>query len=227
MTDEKQTGRPWVPAIRDAQPGDVDKITNVLVEAFMATPDAVWLIPDEQERRIVYGRYSRALLEAALSEESDGWFIHVTDDVDAVAVWQDYVEFETPAPDLYNEILNATCGRYADRFRLLDSVLARHHPTAPHHHLAWLGVRPDGQGHGLGSALLRHAQQSMDATDDSEGVPTYLVAVSAQARDFYERRGYWLYHPAPMFLPDSGPPLWAMWRDPAPAAAAGTAEETR
>jgi GNAT superfamily N-acetyltransferase len=222
MTDVKLTGRRPVPTIRDAHPGDLDKITNVLVEAFLATPDAVWLIPDEGERRTVYGRYCGALLEVALSDRSDGWFIHVTDDVCAVAVWQDYVEFETPPPDLYNEILNTACGRYADRFRLLDSVLAHHHPTAPHHHLAWLGVRPDRQGRGLGSGLLRHAQQSMDA----DGFATYLVAVSPQARDFYLRRGYWLYHPAPMFLPDSGPPLWAMRRDPAPTAQPGAGQAT-
>jgi GNAT superfamily N-acetyltransferase len=200
-------------AIRSADLADLDEVTSVLVQALVTAPDALWLIGDEGERRTVYGRYWRALLEAALSGRVDGWLVDVTDPVDAVAVWQDSTQFQARSSNVDDELVDAACGRHADQFRLAEAVLAHHRPSRPHHRLAWMGVRPDRQSQGLGCALLRHALSSMD----TDGVATYLVAACAGAREYFMRRGYQLLHPAPFFLPESGPALWPLWREPRPA----------
>ena len=41
-----------------------------------------------------------------------------------------------------------------------------------------------------------------------------LVAVSSGSRDLFHRHGYHVHGAGPIHLPDNGPPLWPMWRDP-------------
>lgn len=189
--------------VRIATSADTDQIIEVLVEAFLDTPDAPWLVPDRDERRTIYQRFSRALVGFTLERG----YIEVTDPVEAAAVWFDYAY--TP-PDLaaYDHLRSAACGPYADRFRLLDDTFAAHHPRTPHHYLAWLGVHPDRQCTGLGSALLRHRNERLDTA----GLPAYLVATSSGAVDLYARHGYQRRRGTPFFLPDNGPPMWGMWR---------------
>lgn len=191
--------------IRLATGGDADQITDVLVEAFLDTPDGPWLIPDRDERRAVYERFSRALVGFALEHG----YVEVTDRIEAAAVWFDYA-YTPPDLAVYEPLRVAACGVHADRFRLLDDTFATHHPQYPHHYLAWLGVHPDRQCTGLGSALLRHRNERLDVA----GLPAYLVATSSGARDLYTRHGYRLSPHMPFFLPDSGPPMWAMVRQP-------------
>ncbi|MFV2008563.1 MULTISPECIES: GNAT family N-acetyltransferase [unclassified Micromonospora] len=88
----------------------------------------------------------------------------------------------------------------------------------PHTYLAYLGVAPDRQRHGMGTALLTHRH----TTCDTAGTGIHLVATSHGARRLYQRHGYYDTTPTPIHLPDGGPPLWPMWRQPrTPHAAAG------
>jgi GNAT superfamily N-acetyltransferase len=88
-----------------------------------------------------------------------------------------------------------------------------------HHHLAILAVRPDAQGQGIGTALLRAHHTTLDGTD----VPAYLEASSERTRAWYLRHGY-TDHGQPFHLPEGGPPLWPLWRPgaPVPPARAGS-----
>jgi GNAT superfamily N-acetyltransferase len=217
MTDSRRRGE--LPLIRPARPADAERIAVVLAEAYLSTPEGVWLIPDLGERRAVYGAYFPAVVQALMAGAGEGAAacLHVTDEVDAVAVWETYGTIGSAPTQLYDDILKQTCGRHADRFRLLHTVLAFHQPHEAHHRLAWLAVHPDRQNAGLGSALLRHGLTGWDARDQGPGDVTYLVTASPQAREFCAHRGYQLHRPAPILLPDTGPALWPMWREPAPA----------
>jgi predicted N-acetyltransferase YhbS len=80
----------------------------------------------------------------------------------------------------------------------------------PHHYLAFLAVRPSRQCRGIGSALLdRHHARLDDA-----GVPAYLEANHPRNRELYLRHGY--RDRAEIQLPDGGPAVWPMWREPRP-----------
>lgn len=68
------------------------------------------------------------------------------------------------------------------RLRTLDSQ----RPTAPHWYLAELGVRRAHQGHGVGSALLRHRLSQID----DEGGTAYLESSTPDNRRLYERFGF-------------------------------------
>ena len=71
-----------------------------------------------------------------------------------------------------------------------------------------LGVADAHQGRGIGSALLRTATDRCDAA----GEAAYLEATNLNNRRLYERHGFVVT--AELVLPDGGPSVWAMWRDP-------------
>jgi arginine/ornithine N-succinyltransferase beta subunit len=52
----------------------------------------------------------------------------------------------------------------------------------------------------------------MLARADDEGMPAYHEATSPRNRALYERHGY--VDQGAFTLPDGGPTLWRMWREP-------------
>ena len=113
-------------------------------------------------------------------------------------------------PDGYDARLAAATGRVGQRFAAFDAALDRHHPAGiAHHHLAILAVRPDRQGQGTGSVLLG----AHHAILDDAGIPAYLEAADRRTRHLYLRHGY-VSTGAPIQLPDDGPLMWPMWREP-------------
>ena len=92
--------------------------------------------------------------------------------------------------------------------KAMTGLLERNHPFEPDHlHLALLGVVPDHQGTGIGSALLR----SVLDRADREGTPAYLEATSDRNRALYERHGFVALRQLQVL---DCPPLTAMWREP-------------
>ena len=137
---------------------------------------------------------------------------HTTPGRTAVALWLP-VGPDGPGPpgDDYPARLAEVTGQWAGRFTAFDAELDRHHPTGTrHHHLAMLAIRPDKQGQGTGTALLRAHHRVLDEA----GTPAYLEASSLRSRALYVRHGY-TDHGPPIQLPE-GPLMHPMWRAPAP-----------
>jgi ribosomal protein S18 acetylase RimI-like enzyme len=82
------------------------------------------------------------------------------------------------------------------------------HPHEPHWYLATLGTAVEMQGRGVGSALLRPVLSHCDAA----GLPCYLESSKERNVPFYRRHGFEVVHE--LKLPDDGPPIWTMWREP-------------
>jgi GNAT superfamily N-acetyltransferase len=87
-------------------------------------------------------------------------------------------------------------------------ALERHHPREPHYYLPYIGVRPDAQGRGLGTALLRPVLERCDR----EGVPAYLEASCPDNARLYRRLGF---RTLELIRPLGSPPLELMLRGPA------------
>ena len=70
------------------------------------------------------------------------------------------------------------------------------------------GHRGGAAGQGCGLALLRPVLEHCDA----EGTPCYLESSKERNVPFYRRHGFEVVEEVP--LPDDGPTLWTMWREP-------------
>ena len=185
---------------------DLDRLADVVAEAFADLPPSRWLIDDPQARRAAFPAYFRLYLEHALAHG----VVDTTPDRNAAALWLPVTGKAGPEPPGYQARLRSATWPWTARFQALDAAMDEHHPDrVPHRHLAILAVLPAGQGHGTGTVLLarRHAEL------DVRGEAAYLEASSERSRDLYLRHGYHVMG-APFHLPDGGPPMWPMWRDP-------------
>ena len=81
-----------------------------------------------------------------------------------------------------------------------------HHPSEPRYYLPFIGVDPQSQGQGVGTALLTPVLTKCDR----EHIVAYLEA-DLRSRPFHQRNGFEVVNEIP--LPD-GPSLWSMERPP-------------
>jgi GNAT superfamily N-acetyltransferase len=99
-------------------------------------------------------------------------------------------------------------GRDLGRAQRGLTVMDSGHPRSPHWYLDSLGVEPERQGTGIGSALMRPVLERCDR----ERMPAYLNAGSPRSRELYRRHGFEVTEE--FRLPEDGPSLWRMWREP-------------
>jgi GNAT superfamily N-acetyltransferase len=83
----------------------------------------------------------------------------------------------------------------------------RRHPDGLHLHLAILGVDPERQRRGLGSALLAPGLERCDR----ERLPAYLETGREANLAFYERHGFTV---ADQVALPRGPRVWTLTRKP-------------
>jgi GNAT superfamily N-acetyltransferase len=183
---------------------DVDVLSEVIAQAFHPLAPAQWLIDDPAVRRDIFPSYFRLYVEHAIEHG----VVQTTQDRTAAALWIPVpAEPPEPGPE-YAARLTAVTGRWASRFHAFDAALDSHHPVGtPHHHLAIIGVRPDRQGRGTGTAMLNAYHQILDA---ELVAPAFLEASDLRTRQIYLKHGY-VDHGTPIQLP-GGPKMYPMWR---------------
>ena len=108
-------------------------------------------------------------------------------------------------------ILRATGLSRAMRILALQSGIEQHHPkNRPYAYLWFLGVRPQAQGMGVGSRLLRSATRRLDTM----GLGAYLETQTRRNVALYRRHGFEVT--AEFHVRADAPPMWGMWREPQP-----------
>lgn len=199
------------PQVRRATPADISALASVLSRAFDGDPYYRFLAGDAPERHARMYEGWLGILRFASAGLRETW---TTDDRAGVAVW-------LPPGDRGPSILQGfrllpSMARLAGwrRLRAVSSATdalerrRRHHAPGPHFYLSVLGVDPDRQGEGLGTALLAPVLELCDA----ERIPAYLETAVARNVLLYERLGFDVVEE--MVLPRTDIHGWLMRRTP-------------
>jgi GNAT superfamily N-acetyltransferase len=192
---------------RPATPADLDRMAAVLAAAFSDDPAFVHMLPHRLSRRDARLRRFFAL-ELPRSQQCGGAW--TTSDSRGAAVWYPPSEDQLSFWDMARQ-LPTNVRVFGRRIMLAGRVLAeleKHHPKPPHWYLYYLAAEPGSQGTGIGTALLQPVLRICDERRQA----AYLEATSEQNRKLYLRHGF--ADLESFALPDDGPTLWPMWRDP-------------
>lgn len=198
---------PVAPLTRSA----FEQAVITLERAFRSDPMFTWIFPDPERRTRALRHLNRVPLAYGLR------YGHVTEShgARAVAIWIP----PGPAISLGGMVRSGILPvpfRVGFRpfltFARANQVMERiHHRLLPepHWYLLIVGVDPELQGQGAGTALVKEGL----ARADQAGCPTYLETDEERNLPFYGRLGFRVVEAAT--LGPGGPPAWAMRRDPA------------
>lgn len=194
---------------------DTRVLSCLIAEAFCDLAPSRWLIGDRAVRQAILPRYFQTHVLGALDEGRVDTNLNRT----AAAVWLPRLG-PSERDEQHDKELAQITGQYFSRFLSFELELDQRHPAGIcYDYLAFLAVRPDCQGRGIGSALL----DAHHARLDQEGAMAYLEASDEGTRALYLRRGYTACG-TPIQLPD-GPVMYPMTRWPGRAAGAGKREQ--
>src|SRR5690242_13384465 len=177
---------PTTTAVRRATAADAPVLARVLARAFFDDPAGRWFFPAGATRaRGLERMFGAMILPPALAHGQT----YTTEVLGGAALW-------TPPGRNGDEGLLASLRALVTMARIWGgdvrramrgfSLLDEMHPHEPHHYLGILGVSPELQGRGIGSALL---QPVLDVCD-RDAMPAYLEATTPRNRALYERHGF-------------------------------------
>ena len=187
-----------------------------MVQAFWRYPETVHLLPDEHTRRRVLRRYllsdlrDSARFDLLLGARVDGavvgaaaWLPPEGYPVSVSRQVRQALDLLPALPWAWRAAAEGRRGQVANR--------AHHRAHPPHFYLRTLGIAPELQGRGLGSALVRPVTEQADRL----GVGCFLQTATPENVSWYRRFGFDVaaeYRPTPTW-----PTVWALWRPPAGA----------
>jgi ribosomal protein S18 acetylase RimI-like enzyme len=196
-------------AVRPADSTDVEALTQILATGFTNDPPLVWILPDDADRARLSPAFFRPFVEMAL----ETGYASVTEDYTGASLWLDVDVTAEPEDDggAFRQVfLDGLGAEYAKRFFVLDDLFTAHHPGHESHaYLMFVGVTPQWQGRGVGTALLADRLRVLDEA----GRPAYLEASCPRNAALYARLDFTQLGDG-LTLPD-GPTLYQMWRQPA------------
>ena len=193
--------------VRRATGEDVAPMARTLARAFHDDPVFTWVMRGDERRMTRLERGFELFMRRVWMEQEE---TYTTASVAGVAVWEKPGQWKTGAGQqlaLLPPMLRAF-GRHLPRVLRAIAALEARHPRELHYYLPFVGVDPEWQGRGLGSAVLSPVLELCDR----DGVPAFLEASTPRNRALYERHGFAVSEE--FKLGRTAPPQWRMWREP-------------
>lgn len=201
------------PEIRELSEDEVAATVPVFTAAFQTYPSFVGMFPNERLRPVFVKAFMTTAVRDALALGiCHGAFLE--DRLVGVAAWIGPGGMPLPWQREVRALprLVAAMARQPHRLRIAlqaSAALDENHPAGSEHwYLATIGVHPDAQGRGVGTALL----DAMHTRFDERGEPAFLETSKPSNAAFYVRHGYVIRNEGPAF--PNGPIQYYQWRDP-------------
>ncbi len=199
-------------SVRAPRRADVPATAAMLARAFDDDPVMIWIFPDDRTRLRRLSAFFAASMRGTSFRHEATEILLAGGQVLGCGNW-----LPPGAWRLSGWQQLATLPGYARTLRsrlgvasVTYSMFLRAHPHQPHWYLAGLGTDPPAQGTGVGSELMR----SRLARCDAAGLPAHLEASKERNVPFYAGHGFRVT--GELRIPDGGPTVWLMWRDPQP-----------
>lgn len=195
-------------AVRKATYDDVPRLTSSLVRAFEDDPAINWILRQDRKRSEAFNTWFRLCLRKVSLPHDE---VYTTDDCSGAALWRPPGVLDIGFIDrllLLPDIIRVTGIRGFKRFSAFMTAVEEVHPRASHYYLQMLGVDPDHQGEGIGSALLEPVLHTCDRVRCG----AYLETSKERNLGFYRRHGFALR--GEIVPQPGGPRVWTMWRRP-------------
>jgi ribosomal protein S18 acetylase RimI-like enzyme len=156
-------------------------VIAVITLAFSTDPMARWTFPDP-------ATYLRVMPQVVRAFGGNG-FAHGTAHLAAGGAAADM--WLPPGVHADTERLTSLIEEHAPKEQQADmervfAQMDTYHPSEPCWYLPMIGVDPVCQGHGYGSALLRHALEQCDR----DRMPAYLESSNPRNIPLYQRHGF-------------------------------------
>lgn len=196
---------PAASEVRRATSSDVGALALTLARAFYDDPLFRWMFPRDARRLRQARRHFEQRTRQLLAQNE----VYTTDGNVGAALWARPDEWRDPPLAALRQLATLTPAlgrRLPLTLRAMHEIELRH-PSDPHWYLAVLGIDPERQRRGVGSALL----SPVLAACDRDATPAYLETAREHNVDFYARHGFEVVES--LTLPE-GPPIWLMWRTP-------------
>jgi ribosomal protein S18 acetylase RimI-like enzyme len=198
-----------LPVVRRATTDDVEAMAAQMARTFLDDPVTSHIFRNEARREAGLRAYFRTQMKddylpfggCYTAEGYAGSAIWAPAGKPLQAGWRGIMTMLPVLPYVYANMPRT--------LRLL-AMVEKKHPRVPHWYLASLGTAAGQQGRGIGGALMRPVLAHCDA----EGIPCYLESSKERNVPFYRRHGFEIVEE--LRVPDGGPLLWTMWREPVP-----------
>ncbi|HZF87760.1 GNAT family N-acetyltransferase [Streptomyces sp.] len=192
------------PVVRPLTEADIPVAVDTLARAFADYPFTRHVIAaDAHEDRI--RRFQELCLTRIGMVYGRVW---VADEGRAVAVWTTPDQDPSPAFAEIGPLLGHLTGDRAAAYESAEQAVAPYRPQESAWFLNTVGVMPEVQGRGLGTAVLIPGVEEAARA----GCPAFLETSSERNVALYERLGFKVT--AEVLLPGGGPRTWCMRRDP-------------
>jgi GNAT superfamily N-acetyltransferase len=185
---------------------ELDRVSEVLAQAFEDDPVFSWLLPDESKRAWQLLRFFKLEVERRVLPHGRVWMGDRADGV-SLELPSDWWQLSPRDQTFRTPVFIRIFGRRLPQATALTVAMEKVHPTEAHYYIPYVGVAPHAQGEGLGTALLARTI----ARCDKEGFPAYLEATSERNAALYSRLGFQHLR---RFTVGNSPPIWPMRRPP-------------
>lgn len=172
-----------IPKVTVAQAEDRERVLSTLALAFSTDPVMRWMLPTALEHVTCFPR----LITAFAGHSLGAGATFVAEEFAAVSMWVPPGVEPEDKDAMHNFVVENVRPEKLEVMGELTDAMGDYHPDDEScWYLPAIGVDPQHQGRGLGSALLKHVTRMLD----DAGAPGYLESSNPRNVSLYKRHGF-------------------------------------